>query len=253
MKYKNLQEKGIVLKTSPIGENNEQIWLLTEENGLIQAFSFGTQKNFKKERLYSFLMGNFTLENKKNQWRIVDIDSYFFGEKIKENIKKFYLGNLFLEIILRSFSTQESFSLLEESLLLLENIKEDSLSFLSLQFISRWLSLQGEEGDLTSCHFCERNFSQIGFYGTIEQSFICEDCHSKKKNLKAFPLNEGIRRYLLFSEKNTMLDSLKAKVDTKSSFSLNLYLYQKIRSILKYELKTWKINQDFLFSKTERG
>lgn len=224
MKNKNLQENGIVLRVSPIGENNEIILILTREIGLIQAISFGTQKSFKKDNLYSFIISNFTLEKTKNQWRIASFEPFFFGEKIKENIKKFYLGNLFLELIIKSYPSQESYSFLKDSLTTLEDIKDTNLPFLSLQFFYRWLSLQGEEGDLSLCHLCEKPFSNIGFYGTIDQSFICKNCSLKNKTLINFPLNEGIRRYLIFSSYHNINDSLRASLDSKSASSLNLYL-----------------------------
>jgi len=90
----------IVLSSSPIGEYDRRVVLLTKERGKITAFAKGARRQTSKlvasTNLFAF--GEFTLYPGRNSYTMTDarIQNYF--EELRQDFEGAYYGMFFLEV-----------------------------------------------------------------------------------------------------------------------------------------------------------
>ena len=243
-----IQIRGIVLKIYPVKETSEKALILTPK-GILSVLSFGTQKSTKKGKLFTFLIADFHLELKKEQWNLKEISSPILLGNLSQNITKFYTASTFCEIVLKEHDAGMSFSLLEEAFWLLERENPANVRYIVIQFFLRWIQSHGELGNREYCDLCDKPLRGVLFYATEENGFVCGTCAQTLPAPSLFMLNEGIRLYLIASTCVPLSQSLKRKIDKHSERTLLSYLYQKVQNILKWKLKSWELTQPLLFIK----
>lgn len=156
---RNHSTSAIVLRTNPIGELHKGVVMLTPDLGLVRAIAHGARSPRGKLRGSTdpFVFAHCFLYNDpvKNSSKITDMNVFDFFSGIREGLARFYTASLFAEVILKSHAggaePEPVFSLLLESLQLLDNIDEARADRILVQFLWRFLRIGGTQPDISSC------------------------------------------------------------------------------------------------------
>ncbi|MDR1315977.1 MAG: DNA repair protein RecO [Spirochaetales bacterium] len=186
---RNFQTAGIVLKNNRFGEIHKGVILLSPEHGLLSAVAYGACSAKGKLRSVTnpLCAGTFFLyrDPVKDSIKITDMDCRDFFEGVRSGIVKFFTASVWLEIILKTFGgdAEETFSLLLESLRLLDACTEDSASRFLVQFLWRYLELAGAAPATDVCAGCgeTRSENQGLVYYRGASGFFCRECAASSR------------------------------------------------------------------------
>lgn len=91
---------GIVIKSSPIGEFDRRVVILTKERGKISAFARGARKPNNRLMASSnpFSFGKFRVYEGKSSYTLMETDISNFFEALRTDIEGAYYGMYFMEI-----------------------------------------------------------------------------------------------------------------------------------------------------------
>ena len=250
--FRNNYLNAIVLKTYQVGEMHKGVMLLTPDNGIISAIAHGAKKikNRVRSSTEQFCISKYYLYYNpiKKDYKITDIEPYKSFDKIRKSLSKFYTASLWVEIILRSFGGGENhssvFNLLYESLNIINNISEEKIPYVSIQFIWRFIYLSGYNPALDTCANCGKILvSNEPMYLPHDAGmFYCAGC-SKESSLILSP---GSRMYLLNTIKKPPHAAVKITMDDKSVSGLKEILYTLIQRILEMELNSIKCSEGYI-------
>jgi DNA repair protein RecO (recombination protein O) len=181
---RNFQTAGIVLKNNRFGEIHKGVVLLSPEHGLVSAVAYGAYSAKGKLRGVTnpLCAGTFFLyrDPVKDAVKISDMDCRDFFEGVRSSIVKFFTASVWLEMILKTFGgdARETFSLLLESLRLLDGCAEERASWFLVRFLWRYFELAGTAPDTDVCAGCgeARGENQGLFYRRGDTGFFCREC-----------------------------------------------------------------------------
>ncbi len=250
--FRNNYLNAIVLKTYQVGEMHKGVMLLTPDNGIISAIAHGAKKikNRFRSSTEQFCISKYYLYYNpvKKDYKITDIEPYKSFDKIRKSLSKFYTASLWVEIILRSFGGGENnssvFNLLYESLNIIDNIPEEKVPYVSIQFIWRFIYLSGHNPALDTCADCGKTLvnNEPMFLPYNANMFYCAGC-SKESGLILSP---GSRMYLLNTITKTLNTAVKITLDNESISGLKEILYALIQRILETELNSIKCSEGYI-------
>lgn len=91
---------GMVIKTSPVGEYDKSVTILTKERGKISAFAKGSRKQGSRFAAAAnpFSFGTFKLFVGKSSYNIMEVDITNYFEALRMDFEGAYYGIYFLEI-----------------------------------------------------------------------------------------------------------------------------------------------------------
>ena len=97
----NIFVNGLVIKSTPIGEYDKRVVLLTMEKGKITAFARGAKRAGSKfmGTTQPFCTGRFKLYASGNSYQLLDAEITEYFEELKSDLEQVYLGMYFLEIM----------------------------------------------------------------------------------------------------------------------------------------------------------
>ncbi len=96
----NVELKGIILKSEPIGDYDRRVVILTDTRGKISAFARGARKPGSRfvASTNPFTFATFKLYEGRNSYSVNDIEVSSFFEELREDYKGAYYGMYMLEI-----------------------------------------------------------------------------------------------------------------------------------------------------------
>jgi DNA repair protein RecO len=213
---RTFRTEGIILKNNRFGEIHKGVILLSPEHGLLNAVAYGAYSAKGKLRGITnpLCAGTFFLyrDPVKDAVKITDMDCREFFEGVRTNIKKFFIASVWRETVLKTFGgdAEETFTLLHESLRLLDIHAEETASRLLPLFIWRYLEIAGAAPDTEACAGCGKIRAANG--GLVFQrgasGFFCHNCAGVSE---ANALEAGV------SEANVKANALKTNASEGKS------------------------------------
>ena len=200
--------------------------MLSPEHGLLSAAAYGAYSAKGKLRGITnpLCAGTFFLyrDPVKDAVKITDMDCREFFEGVRANIRKFFIASVWQETVLKTFGgdAEETFTLLLESLRLLDSQPEENASRLLVQFIWRYLELAGAAADTEACAGCGkiRTANEGLVFRRRDAGFFCRDCAGASEGEGAVFLSAGALGYLRYS-RNVSLEKAAASAADAASFA----------------------------------
>lgn len=226
----------IVLNLHPLGENNANVTLLTEDKGIVYATLYGGPKSKLRSLVSLWNLGTIYLyENpEKKQIKISDFDVKNFHYTFSQNLYKSFAASLVAEIAIKTRcggSNEQCFNLISGFFTGMDLCNEDQSKVGLLRFLWRYLELLGVQPDATFCQSCGKSFldssfanEDISYYNSIENCFICSDCTQDNSEITFFPVKNLAVKYLAAISLLTPGEVRKLNIDRQS--------YDQIKSIV---------------------
>jgi DNA repair protein RecO (recombination protein O) len=249
---RNSITQAIVLKTNRIGEIHKGVVLLTRDRGIINAVAYGAWKMKSRLRAYTQLFSYskvYLYHNPvKNTYKITDMEHFSSFNSISQSIRKYYCASLCAEVILRSYGGGESvndvFALFLESMRCLEEVKEEEVVFVLIQFLWRFLILTGHGLECDVCSQCGAGIEKTdsAFYEQGRSGFLCIRC----KRMENETCNPGMRKYLSATMTLPLRRAMDVKIEEKSAQTLKTIILHIIEALLEVSLKTLQSGQQMI-------
>ena len=194
---------GIVLKTAVSGESHLLLWILTEDSGIIKAFSMGARgvKNKLHSGSAQFVYATFYFSRGKNALTVTDIKIHevFFG--LRSSLKRLAVSQYMCEALLKSLPDGrcdgEIMRLLLNSLYFLSSGKKDEL-LVKAVFELRYASEAGFMPSLVGCDGCGEYESEKMYFSAESGKIYCEKCGGNGALLPLAVITA--MRHIVFSE-----------------------------------------------------
>lgn len=177
---------GIVLNSSPIGETDRRISLLTLERGRISAFLKGAKKS-KGSLLSSvepFSFGEFYVYGTKSYsiYR-AQIKNHF--KEIKADIDSITYGSYFLEVAeyysRENADERDRLALLYVALSALTRHEFEN-EFVKLVYELKTIAINGEYPNVFECVRCGSK-ENLGFFSVANRGCVCGNCRGAEEGL----------------------------------------------------------------------
>lgn len=171
---------GIVLSSTPIGEYDRRVVLLTKERGKITAFARGARRpnNILMGATGTFTFGKFFLYEGRTSYSLVsaEVENYF--SELREDVEGAYYGLYFLE--LASHYGREGNDETETLKLVYQGLRGLLSSRIPnplVRVIYEWkmITIHGEGPQVFSCVSCGKEEKISGFH-IRRGGLICEAC-----------------------------------------------------------------------------
>jgi DNA repair protein RecO (recombination protein O) len=195
----------IVIRSHHYGESDKIITFFTKDFGKIKGIAKGARRSKKRFQnaldLFSHIRLMFFDREGMGLVRADDCDILHTFPKIKENLKKIFHGNYYLELVNEMAGEREAnteaFNLLLSFLLTLEatEAQEEQLRMFEI----RMLSLFGYRPNMRRCSLCKRDWVDLKEMSPVFFSFeigalVCKQCSNVLNNL--IPLSLGTARLI---------------------------------------------------------
>ncbi len=171
---------GIVLSSSPVGEYDKRLVVLTGQRGKITVFVKGARRPSSRfaamTRPFSF--GDFILYQGKEAYNLVDADISNYFDDIAFDMDAVYYGFYFLEIAdyysHENVFAKDIINLLYMSLKALGN-KNIPNKLIRYIYELKMFAINGEYPDVFRCVHCGNEDELLGF--SVEKSgAVCKEC-----------------------------------------------------------------------------
>ena len=197
--------QAIVTRSLHYGESDKIITFFTRDFGKLKGIAKGARRSKKRFQnvlgLFSHLRLIFFDREGMGLVRVESGDLLHPFPKIREDLKKIYYGNYYLELVNEMAgereASPEAFDLLLSFLFDLETVepKEEQLRM----FETRMLSLHGYRPNLVRCGECKRSWEDLGqggmaFFSLEKGTLVCDRCSRGWQDL--FPLSLGTARLI---------------------------------------------------------
>ena len=171
---------GMVLSSSPIGEYDKRVVLLTKEKGKISAFAKGArrQNSMLMGVTNPFTFGEFTLYEGRTSYNIVQakIQNYFM--ELSSDLEAAYYGFYFLEFAdyyAKEYNDEtQMLKLLYQTLRALGS-KKISHELIRCVFELKALVINGEYPDVFACSYCGSK-EDGAVFSSKNHGIICPEC-----------------------------------------------------------------------------
>ena len=177
---------GLVLSSTPIGEYDKRVVLLTKEKGKISAFAKGArrQNSMLMGVTNPFSFGEFTLYEGRTSYNIMqaNISNYFM--ELSTDFEGAYYGFYFMEFTdyyAKEYNDEtQMLKLLYQSLRALSS-KKIPYELVRYIFELKALVINGEYPDVFACTYCGSKDHGVVF-SSKNHGLICEQCRSVAKD-----------------------------------------------------------------------
>ena len=195
----------IVIRSHHYGESDKIVTFFTKDFGKIKGIAKGARRSKKRFQnaldLFSHLRLIFFDREGMGLVRAENCDILHPFPKIREDLKKIFYGNYYLELVNEMAGERETnteaFNLLLYFLMNLETMEpqEERLRMFEI----RMLSLFGYRPNMRRCGLCKRdwdNSTEIAsvFFSLEMGTLVCESCSNTLNNL--IPLSLGTARLI---------------------------------------------------------
>lgn len=219
---------GMVIASTPVGEFDRRVVLLTRERGKISGFAKGARR-VNSPLLAStdpFAFGRFELFEGRNSYTIRQADiQNFFGE-FRTDLEGAWYGMYFLE--LADYFTRENNDEVEMLKLLYQTLRAlscDSIKNELIRYIYEWktIVINGEYPDIFTCKNCGESLTTAYFHGESYQLF-CPKCVTGKRAY--IPLNQSTLYALQFIA--------SSPVEKLYTFSVTQEVFTQLRTFITF-------------------
>jgi DNA repair protein RecO (recombination protein O) len=195
----------IVIRSHHYGESDKIITFFTKDFGKIKGIAKGARRSKKRFQnaldLFSHIRLMFFDREGMGLVRADNCDILHTFPKIREDLKKIFHGNYYLELVSEMAGEREAnteaFNLLLSFLLTLEatEAQEEQLRMFEI----RMLSLFGYRPNMRRCSLCKRDWGDLKEISSVFFSFemgalVCKQCSKVLNNL--IPLSLGTARLI---------------------------------------------------------
>jgi DNA repair protein RecO (recombination protein O) len=195
----------IVIRSLNYGESDKIVTFFTGDFGKIKGIAKGARRSKKRFQnalnLFTHLRLIFFEREGMGLVRAEGCDILHPFPKIREDLKKIFYGNYFLELVNEMAGEREknleAFDLLLSFLSALEGMeaKEEQLRMFEI----RMLSLFGYRPNMRRCDLCKKGWEDLKevpavFFSLEKGSLVCENCSKAWNNL--IPLSLGTARLI---------------------------------------------------------
>ncbi len=179
---------GMVLKSSPIGEYDKRIVLLTKEYGKISAFAKGARKQDSPLLACSqpFTFGKFAVFRGRHSFHInaAAVQNYFTG--LRSDLDGVYYAYYFCEIA--DYFAAENIDGLEMLILLYQSLRALGLPSLDNHLIRyivelKMLAINGEMPRVFQCVCCGSK-EELSYFSIQKQGVFCKSCGEDTKDIR---------------------------------------------------------------------
>ena len=195
----------IVIRSLNYGESDRIITFFTKDFGKVKGIAKGARRSKKRFQnafgLFSHLRLIFFDREGMGLVRVESCDILHTFPKIRENLKKIFYGNYYLELVNEMSGERETnpeaFDLLLSFLMNLEatESKEEQLRMFEI----RMLSLFGYRPHMIRCGICKKGWEDLKniprvFFSLEKGALVCDRCSKAWNNL--LPLSLGTARLI---------------------------------------------------------
>ncbi len=252
---RNRTLRALVLAQRQRGENNRELYFLSDSEGLLSATLWGGPKNKLRSLLSPWHLGNLYLYHDpvRKSDKIQDFDpvNQFLG--LREDLDRTWAASAISEVIIKSrasFDTLrgapiEAFALCIDSLEGLEKAAPYATRPLFLRWLWRWLALIGYAYDINSCAICEKTFEngKVLWYDRRDNCFLCNSCktgilETGRRSLY-LPLSPGLRHWLVQSTLRSAKEQGRVSLERSLLEEASILIIAMALEILGKELETW--------------
>jgi len=237
--YRSISTQAIVIRRERIGEFHKSLCLLTADLGLITATAYGAYKSQSRLRLGSepFTWSAVQLYHNpvRKSYKVTEIEIHASFEGLQADLSRLAAASLWAEIIQKSFGAGEMtgglFGLFRDSLGLLEHADSALESYVTTQFLWRFLSLAGYRPIIDACDSCGASLGDRGpaWYAPRTHALLCAACGAHT----GFPLPQGALRYLGATQEMPLRRAATVSMDDMSRAALRETLLGMVQSVLE--------------------
>ena len=175
--------KGIIINERPYSETSKLLNVFTKEYGIVGVIAKGAKRlksplrSVTSKLTYGYFQFNYK-ESKLSNLICVDVINPF--NEIKNDLLKISYSSYLLELtsqVIKQSNDKEIFSLLEESLLKIEDGFDPVIITNILEL--KYLDYLGIKPELNSCAVC--GSTKVLTVSTSKGGFICSNCHTNEK------------------------------------------------------------------------
>jgi len=249
----------IILNLKALGESNSSVTLLTPEYGIVYATLYGGPKSKLRSLVSQWNSGTVWLyENpEKNQIKISDFEVKNYHSTFSENLFKMYAASLAAELAIKTRcagSNKEAFTIISGFFDGMELCNEEQSRVGLIRFLWRYIELLGIQPEPHICGSCGKSFLETRFapddnsyYNSINNSFICSDCHSHEYSENVYLKVKGIAvQYLSAVSYLSPAEVRKLQIDKEAYDQLKQLVFFLIETNLEQKLNTIEIGVGIL-------
>ena len=239
---------GIVLGSTPVGEYDRRLSLLTCEKGRISAFASGARRQMSSLRAVSrlFTYAKFTVYPKRDSYSVTGCENPIFFDELSMDPDKSYHGMYFCELL--SYFTRENTDEKEQVKLLFTALKALQKGNMSLSLIRRVFELRaianyGEAPNIFECCNChKKNEENEWLFDTRQGVIMCSSCRGKSSESQnsippftsaghLIPISETVRytMHYCITARYKALFGFGLSAEVENCFSTTVEQYMKIR------------------------
>jgi DNA repair protein RecO (recombination protein O) len=177
---RNLSYHALILRSRPSGESNRDVWLLSQEAGLLRVTVFGGPKSRLRSYASPFHSGQAWVyhEPVKNTFKLSDFDVNSWRPGLREMYERAIAADAVAETILESHggggNWSRALSLAQEALDALAEADEETCARIVLWFLWQWTDFLGLRPEFGACALCGKPAPDR--YSVREGGMVCGSC-----------------------------------------------------------------------------
>ena len=232
---------GMVIASSPIGDHDKRIVLLTKEKGKISAFVRGVKRpgNHLMAASDSFAFGTFYLIQGRDSYTLVNAEIINYFRELAEEPSRVYTAYYFLEIAeYFSVENQDSAQMLNLIYASFRALLDNRFDNKLVRYIYelKMLVLNGEYPEFFCCRSCGSKERLTGF-SIFHDGVLCEDC--KKISKDVISINESTLytlQYIVYTDiaklyTFTVSDEVMVELKMVMARCMHAYVDRKMNSL----------------------
>ena len=247
----------LVLRSRPSGESNNEVFLLTAEEGIVRATVFGGPKSKLRAFASPYNSGQVWVyrDKAKDYAKLSDFDVRAWRPALREMYDRTMAAAAAAETILASHGGGGEWStalkLAAETLDALENANEELCARLLVHFLWRWCAFLGIQPNVENCSGCGQGEDAPLWFDVREGAAHCAACTNqlamsneqltinREQISGLIKLNPGCRRWL--SVTGELESSLlhRYSMDNKSFGEAKALVCAVLSGVLGKRLASW--------------
>ncbi len=178
---------GMVISSSPVGENDKRIVLLTKEKGKISAFARGARRpgNRLMAASDSFAFGTFYLIAGRDSYTVVNAEISNYFRELANDVAMTYTAYYFVELAgyfaVENQDGSQLLNLIYAAFKAMLGRKMD-IELVRYVYELKLLALNGEYPDFFACRGCKSSEGLDGF-SIASNGVLCRECRKTAKDV----------------------------------------------------------------------